>query len=301
MGNCFVNCNQSEEDSTLLAKIEEEVKFPQYSSISDSHLEILEKDNNLLRYITLVEYINLLSYYTLETANIPFDGPYKITFSYNDEFLSQNFSEELFQSFIENTILKNRELGEEETTFKEICLELFKSLKIKLKEYFGEDKKVTKRDLISLGALYCKTNSINKIKIFFDIFKNQKEIFVQSNELNEFLLSSFLISSFCLINAKKKLSQVNPTIPEFTLEELESLFQYSNLEDCINLVNYFNTNFFNKNVFYRWDQFKQKFEGENGFGWIFSSQGIRQKLQENHIDSKKGINKEIKPEINDGQ
>lgn len=301
MGNCFVNCNESEEDSTLLAKIEEEVKFPQYSSISDSHLEILEKDNNLLRYITLVEYINLLSYYTLETANIPFDGPFKITFSYKDEFLSQNFSEELFQSFIENTILKNRELGEEESTFKEICLELFKSLKIKLKEYFGEDKKITKRDLISLGTLYCKTNSINKIKIFFDIFKNQKEIFMQSNELNEFLLSSFLISSFCLINAKKKLSQVNPTIPEFTLEELESLFHYSNLEDCINLVNYFNKNFFNKNAFYRWDQFKPKFEGDNGFGWIFSSQGIRQKLQENHIESKSGINKEIKPEINDGQ
>ena len=249
MGNCFVNCKNTENESTLMAKNEEEIQFSQYSSLSDSQLEILEKDNNLFRYITLVEYINLLSYYTLETANIPFDGPYKITFSYKDEFLSQYFYEELFQNFIENTILKNRELGEQETTFKEMCLELFKSLKTKLKENYGEDKKVTKRDLICLGILFCKTNNINKIKIFFDLFKNEKEIFIQSNELNEYLLSSFLISSFCLISAKKKLSQTNPTIPEFSLEEIQSLLQNANLEDCINLVNYFNKNFFNKNIF----------------------------------------------------
>ena len=299
MGNCFVNCKNTENESTLMAKNEEEIQFSQYSSLSDSQLEILEKDNNLFRYITLVEYINLLSYYTLETANIPFDGPYKITFSYKDEFLSQYFYEELFQNFIENTILKNRELGEQETTFKEMCLELFKSLKTKLKENYGEDKKVTKRDLICLGILFCKTNNINKIKIFFDLFKNEKEIFIQSNELNEYLLSSFLISSFCLISAKKKLSQTNPTIPEFSLEEIQSLLQNANLEHCINLVNYFNKNFFNKNIFYRWDQFKQKFEDENGFGWIFSSKGIRQKLQEIRNESNNFVNQVFEPEKNE--
>ena len=299
MGNCFVNCKNTENESTLMAKNEEEIQFSQYSSLSDSQLEILEKDNNLFRYITLVEYINLLSYYTLETANIPFDGPYKITFSYKDEFLSQYFYEELFQNFIENTILKNRELGEQETTFKEMCLELFKSLKTKLKENYGEDKKVTKRDLICLGILFCKTNNINKIKIFFDLFKNEKEIFIQSNELNEYLLSSFLISSFCLISAKKKLSQTNPTIPEFSLEEIQSLLQNANLEECINLVNYFNKNFFNKNIFYRWDQFKQKFEDENGFGWIFSSKGIRQKLQEIRNESNNFVNQVFEPEKNE--
>ena len=301
MGNCFVNCKNTENESTLMAKNEEEIQFSQYSSLSDSQLEILEKDNNLFRYITLVEYINLLSYYTLETANIPFDGPYKITFSYKDEFLSQYFYEELFQNFIENTILKNRELGEQETTFKEMCLELFKSLKTKLKENYGEDKKVTKRDLICLGILFCKTNNINKIKIFFDLFKNEKEIFIQSNELNEYLLSSFLISSFCLISAKKKLSQTNPTIPEFSLEEIQSLLQNANLEECINLVNYFNKNFFNKNIFYRWDQFKQKFEDENGFGWIFSSKGIRQKLQEIRNESNNFVNQVFEPEKNEEQ
>lgn len=291
MGNCIVNCKKSENESTLLAQTEEEIEFPQYSSISDNHLECLEKENNLFRYISLVEYINLLSYYTYETATIPFEGPYKINFSYKDEFLSNFFNEELFQSFIQNTILKNREIGEEESTFMEMCAELFKSLKLKLKQYSGEeDKEVTKRDLLCLGTLFCKTNNINKIRLLFDIFKNKKELFVSSYELNEFLICSFLVSSYCLIITKKNLSQTNPTIPEYSIEDLKSLLEFSELKDCQNLVKIFNINFFlNKNGF-TWDEFLLKFKGSEGFGWIFSTKGIRQKLQENQTESQKFIN-----------
>lgn len=291
MGNCIVNCKKSENESTLLAQTEEEIEFPQYLSISDNHLECLEKENNLFRYISLVEYINLLSYYTYETATIPFEGPYKINFSYKDEFLSNFFNEELFQSFIQNTILKNREIGEEESTFMEMCAELFKSLKLKLKQYSGEeDKEVTKRDLLCLGTLFCKTNNINKIRLLFDIFKNKKELFVSSYELNEFLICSFLVSSYCLIITKKNLSQTNPTIPEYSIEDLKSLLEFSELKDCQNLVKIFNINFFlNKNGF-TWDEFLLKFKGSEGFGWIFSTKGIRQKLQENQTESQKFIN-----------
>ena len=283
MGNCCSIFHKIEFQSTLLAQNEEEIDFPSYSSISDSHLECLEKDNNILRYITLIEYLNLLSYFTLDTATVPFEGTYKISFSSKDEFLSKTFYEELFQSFIENSILKDREKGETEITFKEICMELFKSLKLKLTQHFGDkSKKITKRDLICLGTLFCKTSNISKIKILFDIFKNEKEEFSKSEELDEFLLCSFLISSYCLISAKKKLSSINPMIAELSLEDLKSMLQYAELKDCQNLVNYFNFYFFDKNSF-TWEEFKHKFEGkEDGFGWIFSSKGIRQKLQENN-------------------
>ena len=124
-----------------------------------------------------------------------------------NEFLSNYFYEELFQSFIENAILKDREVGEEETIFKEMNAELFKSLKLKLKQNYNEDisKKITKRDLISLGILFCKTSNISKIKVVFDIFKNENEEFVKSKELDEYLLCCFLISSYCMISAKKKI------------------------------------------------------------------------------------------------
>ena len=295
MGNCSVNCYKVENEQTLLAQTEEEIEFPQYSSLSDNHLECLEKDNNLFRYLSLVEYINLLSYYNLETATIPFEGPYKIHFSYKDEFLSNVIHEELFQSFIENAILRNREIGEEESTFKEMCIELFKSLKLKLRQNSGdENKNITKRDLLCLGTLFCKTNNINKIKLFFDIFKNENELFMPSEELNEFLISSFLISSYCLISAKKKLSQTNPTIPETSFEDLKKLVLYSELKDCQNLVKLFNLQFFfNKNIF-TWEEFKQKFIGIDGFGWIFSTKGIRQKLQENQNETDTFLNKLFK-------
>ena len=292
MGNCTVNCNKVENESDLLAQIEEDIQFPQYSSISDNHLECLEKQNNVLRYISLVEYINLLSYFTLETATIPFEGPYKINFSYKDEFLSNVINEEFFQSFIENTILRNREIGEEESTFKEMCTEIFNSLLLQLKQNSGdENKDITKRDLICLGTLFCKTNNINKIKLFFDLFKNEKEIFIPSENLNEFLICSFLISSYCLINAKKKLCQINPTIPEMSLEDLKTLLSNSELKDCQNLVKIFNINFFFNKKAFTWKEFKAKFIGNYGFGWIFSTKGIRQKLQENQNETDTFLNK----------
>ena len=291
MGNCFSNCNKIENENTLETTNEQEIEFPSYSSISDSHLGILEKDNNLFRYITLIEYINLLSYFTLDTATIPFDGPYKMNFSSQDEFLNEYFYEELFKSFLENTILKNREISEEEATFKEMCEELFKSLNLKLKQHYEEDNiKVTKRDLICLGILFCKANNINKMKLFFDIFKDERNVFVQSKELDEYLISSFLISSYCLISALKRLSQNNPTIPEFSLEELKNLLQYAELKDCQNLVNYFNKYFFDNKKHFTWDQFTKKFNGKNSFGWIFSTKGIRQKLQENQNEANNFIN-----------
>ena len=291
MGNCFTNCNKIENENTLVTTDEPEIEFPSYSSISDNLLEILKKDNNLFRYITLIEYINLLSYFTLDTATVPFDGPYKMTFSSQDEFLNAYFYEELFQSFLENTILKNREVGEEEATFKEMCDEIFKALKLKLKQHYGEDNiKVTKRDLICLGIFFCKGNNINKMKLFFDIFKDERNLFVQSKELDEYLITSFLISSYCLISALKRLSQNNPTIPEFSLEELKNLLQYAELKDCQNLVNYFNKYFFDNKMHFTWDQFKKKFNGKNSFGWIFSTKGIRQKLQENNNEANNFIN-----------
>ena len=281
MGACCTNLLNIEFQSTLNAKNEEEIEFPPYSSIADSHLECLEKDYNLLRYITLVEYINLLSFYTLETTDIPLESPYKILFSYKDDFLCHSFNEELFENFIANIILKNRELGETEVTFKEIYIELFKELNLKLREFFNDvNKKITKRDLIGLGILFCKTNNISKMKILFDVFKNENEEFVQSEELDEFLICCFLISYHCLISTKKKLSQINPMITEFTLEDLNAVLKYIDVKLCQKLLNNFNFYFFDKDAF-TWIQFKKKFEDKrNGFGWIFSTKGIRQKLPE---------------------
>ena len=97
------------------------------------------------------------------------------------------------------------------------------------------------------------------------------------------MLSDFLIASYCLISARNKIGKNNETIEELKKEDLVKLINCAELKDNVNLVQFFNEKFFTKESF-NWIEFKKKFEdSENGFGWIFSSKGIRRKLEENNV------------------
>ena len=97
------------------------------------------------------------------------------------------------------------------------------------------------------------------------------------------MLTDFLTGSYCLIRARNEIQKNFDTIPKLKSYELYKLDSCAGLENNVNLVKVFNNNFFNKESF-NWLEFKQKFEDkENGFGWIFSSQGIRRNLEENSI------------------
>ena len=110
----------------------------------------------------------------------------------------------------------------------------------------------------------------------------KKEI-CKSEDFDDFLLSSFLTGSYCLISARNKVGNAYNEIGKLPKEDLIKLINCAELKDCENLVNTFNNNFFVKES-YTWEDFKGKFEDlENGFGWIFSSKGIRRKLEENNI------------------
>ena len=96
-------------------------------------------------------------------------------------------------------------------------------------------------------------------------------------------MSDFLIASYCLISARNKIGKNNEKIEEIKRDDLIKLINFAELKDNQNLVKVFNESFFNKEKF-NWTEFKGKFEdSENGFGWIFSSKGIRRKLEENKV------------------
>jgi hypothetical protein len=219
-------------------------------------------------------------------------------FKYNDKFLSETINEEEFQSFIENKIFNLEELSElignnqeAASLFKQICLELYKSLKLKLNQHYNNDSIdsndsidiIKKQNLLAIGILFCACENIEKIKLIFDIFKNESNEFCKSENLNDFLLTLFLISSYCLISARNKISNTKLGIGQIEKEDLLKLIKVSELKDNENLVKIFNDSFF-KQEKYRWDQFKNKFQDiDNGFGWVLSSKGIRRKLEENNI------------------
>lgn len=284
MGIFYNNCREKNRDDEidLVEPISEEIQFPTYYSKSDSILESLN-ETNLLKYITLIEYVNLLSNITPENANNIFEGPYKMNFSYYDSqsFINSIVSDELYDNFITKRILSHRIMGESETIFKDICTEIYEILKKKIKEHYqNENAKLSKKIFISLGIFFCKGTNAFKMKLIFDLFKNAKGDLEQNKIFDEFLLSNFLIASYCLILVRKNLSRNNPLVSEISFDKIDKYMEIYNLKNCEDLVEDFNFNFFNgmKLTFY---EYKLKFKDNNGFGWIFSPEGIRQKLEEN--------------------
>ena len=275
-----------------LAPEEKEIDFKDYSSQNDQPLSLIEKKENFFNLVQLVEYINLLEQFTIESSTVLSNSIKKTKFSSKDEFLTQVISLEEFQSFIENKIFTLEDLyeltGSNQKTasiFKQICIEIYKALELKLRQHYNDQSPIIikKRNLIPIGILFCSCNNVEKIKFFFDIFKNDDEEFSKSEDLNDFLLSLFLTASYCLISARNKIGSNFDEIEELAKDDLVKLIKFSELKDCQNLVNIFNENFFVKEN-YNWKDFKGKFEDmENGFGWIFSSKGIRRKLEENNL------------------
>ena len=284
MGIFYSNCNQKEKDKDLdlAEQIDEEIKFPLYYSKSDSLFDSI-KGINLFQQITLIEYINLLSNTTLENSDTIYEGPFKINFSYYDSqnFINSYVSDELYNNFINKRILSHRKLDENETIFRDMCIEIYNILKTKLKEHYQNDNaQITKKDLISLGLFFCKGTNAYKMKLIFDLFKNNKGYLEQNEFFDEFLLCNFLIGSYILLHAKKNMGGNNQIISEIPSVEIDKFMEIYDLNNCENLLKEFNLCFFNgmKLTFY---EYNRNFKDSNGFGWMFFPEGIRQKLEEN--------------------
>ena len=278
-----------------LAPLEKEISIKDYYSENDKQLEIIETKFNFFSYVQLVEYANLLEEFSFETSTLVTDEPMRTNFNSNDLFLTKEMSSEEFQSFIENKIFNLEEIyeilsnnKEIATIFKLICIEIYKALEEKLEYSKIENKKtglINKRNLLAIGILFCSCENIEKIKLFFDIFKNNKEEFCKSDNLDDFLLTLFLISSYCLISVRININNDKLGIEKVSKDDLIKLLNIFELENCRNLVAKFNDKFFGQEEgCYKWENFRKKFEDiENGFGWVISSKGIRRKLEENNI------------------
>ena len=270
---------------SLAPSNEPEISLQKYTSPNDSSYEDIETKYNVLTYIKLIDYMNLLENFTLETATVQFPGELKTQFSRKDAFLSQEINVDEFQSFIENKLYKINEIkdlrGNNEemmNIFKQIAKNIFDGLQLKLRQNFKDDSyNMTKKNLIPLGVIFCASNVIGKVKLIFDLFKNEENKFTKSDELNLYLLSSFLTCSYCIINARQKYSKMNN-------DDLMKCIRVSELKDSQNLVKVFNEKFFDKKKELTWEEFKEKFnKKDEGFQWLLSSKGTRKLLEENNV------------------
>ena len=290
-------CNKRKSDNILGESYapsgEKEISAQKYISKSDQFFTEIETKYNILSYIQLVEYMNLLEDYSLETASVTFEGKMRTDFSSKDAFLTYVMSYDEFHSFLENKILKLTEINELSekneimvNTFFAVFKEIYTSLEVKLKQHYNENSndRITKKTLIPFGILFTISNVVGKIKLLFDLFKNEEGRFAKSDDFDDYLLCSFLICSYCMISARRKITSTNPNIPEMSKEELIRCLNVCELKDSENLVEVFNNTFFEKKDSYSWNEFKEKFlDKENGFQWILTTKGIRKMLEDHNV------------------
>ena len=179
-----------------LAPEEKEIVLKDYSSPNDELLNILESTHNYFTQVQLVDFVNLLEQFSLETSGVITDEPMHSNFSSKDEFLFKSLTLEEFQSFIENKILILEDISnsikkEDIKIFNQFCNEMYQTLESKLKEHYNNNensfKLIKKRNILAFGILFCDCENIEKIKLFFDIIKDdEKNEFCKSDELNDF-------------------------------------------------------------------------------------------------------------------
>lgn len=289
-------CKETQsENENILAPEEKEVAFASYASSNDKMLQKAEVYYNLLTHLQLIYFVNQLETFTIETATLSTNENLKTNFSSKDEFLGKEMSIDEFQSFIENRILKQKQLysmaGEDEklsTLFKEEFLEIYKSLELKLSQNAkakGQGQvKLTKKHILAMGLLFCKSSNIGKLKLLFDILSDDKKQFTKSEAIDELIMSLFLISSYCMITARVKIGKNNSKLPELSKEELKQAINVSELKDNQALLKYFNESFFAEKTSYSFEEFKAKFEDkESGYGWLLSSKGNRKMLETHNV------------------
>jgi hypothetical protein len=286
MGCCVSDSYKNLEN--ILAIGEQEVTFEIYSSNIDKILEPIESVYNILKDISLIEYVNFLDGFLI---NIPFFdyNNLKINFSSNEKFLFEKILLSDFEEIItkkifvayesKETIIKKEYIF---PIFQNICQIIYKSLEEKLTLYYKKKKYIIKRNILCLGFVYCQSSNIGKIRLFFDLFsKNGK--FEQSKDLNDFLISLFIIVSTSIIKARIELSSKHK-IPKLKENELNMTYRISELKESENLLKYFNNNFFKDKKSFEYSEFREKFiNKDDTYDWIFSPNGIRYKLEHNNF------------------
>jgi hypothetical protein len=286
---------RSTQNKAHLAPQEQEISFPSYSSPNDKLFSALETTYNYFKHITFADYTILLINFTIETATLS-DQQLILPKSINkkEPFYSTTFDYDLFQSFIEHKLLKRPELYElaknEESIclFKDFCLEMYKALQVKVLQYFGDKNPnlMIKAYVFGFGLLYCTSTNIEKVKFLFDLFVNENKMFIQCQELDEFLFALFILPSYAMLATRRKLGggSSNGKISEMEVEDVKKVLDTSEFKDAKYLVTVFNNEFFNGKKELTYEEYKEKFtRGKDGFGWIFSAKGIRDALIKNNV------------------
>ena len=295
-------CGKKAQATSNLIETEKEITLPSYKSDGDKYYDLQENKYNFLRKINFEDFLYSLVHFSNENATLEDDyQKANINFSMEEPFFCELFSNDIFQSFLENKILKHKAIyaiaGNDEkmtSIFKEGFLAANYGLGVKLAQNAKElgdtnaDKNsiIKKGDAIAYGILFCVGANYVKIRALFNLFKKD-EILKDSEKLDEFLLSLFIIAGYGMASARNKLSKFDE-IGGIEKEKFKELINTSELKDSQNMVQITKKMLFGQDlsVSLNYQNFKDKFElndKDNSLAFLLSPSGCRYMQQKNNV------------------
>jgi hypothetical protein len=295
-------CGKKEQTPSNLIETEKEVTIPTYKSDADKYYDAQENKFNYFKKINFADFLYSLVHFSNENATI--EESYEkanVDFSMNDTFFTELFSTDIFQSFLENKILKHKSILEEvleneqvSIIFKETFLTVNNGLGLKLSqneqskgvEEVDKNTIVKKGNALAYGILYCGGPNYVKVRALFNIFKENDKIKTSDNFSN-FLLSVFIIASYGMASARNKLSKFEE-IGGIDKEQLKKLLDTSELKDSQNLVTVTNGLIFGPDLSssLSYEEFRQLFENDSkkrSLFFLLNPSGVRYMLQKNNV------------------
>lgn len=289
-------CPKSQQVVAQEIETEKEITFPAFNSKGDKDFSKLETNYNLLRDMSFADYVMSLTQFSMDNATVPDDYSNRPkSYSRSAPYYNEHLSSDLFQSFIENKILKHPQIytkaGENETLagiFKQNLLNIQKGLITKLDSHkkaqnLEPDKECFKKShAMAIGLIYCSGSNVSKVRFLFNLFQENDSL-APSEEFKDFLLSLFLIPSYSLLYSRNKLASQSE-IGEFPKDKMKELLDCCELKDSVNLVEVACKEIFISEQGIRYSQFKELFERkESSLGWILTAKGIRENLEKNNV------------------
>jgi len=287
-------CSKQTQSISNPLSTEKEISICSYKSNADDTLKLQENKFNYLNKINFADFLYSLANYSNENATIEFKyDDVNIDFKITSPTFSDDFGPDVFQSFIENRILKHDNIYNAKieesliSIFKDNLIQNVTALNLKLKQSHTDDSNFTgvkKSNVIPYGLLYCVGANTVKIKAIFNLF-GDNGIIKKSDAFDDFLLSLFLIASYCSISARNKLGKYD-TFGQISKENLKELLNTSELKDCQNLVTVTNKLIFGEDlsISLTYEQFKEKFKGqENAISYLLNPSGVRYLLEKNNV------------------
>ena len=295
-------CAKKTQSTSNMIETEKEISLPSYKSDGDKYYESQENKFNFFRKLNFADYLYSLVHFSSENATLEdnYDKA-NVNVSMEEPFFCELFSNDIFQSFIENKILKHKAIyelaGSNEkmvSIFKEtflaanngLGLKLAQSAKEKGDENADKNSIIKKGDAIAYGLLYCAGANYIKIRALFNLFKKDDQL-KPSDKFDEFLLSIFIISSYGMVSARNKLSKFEE-VGEIEKDKLKELIGTSELKDCQNMVEVTKKMLFGQDlsVGLSYQNFKDKFEvndKDNSLAFLLTSSGVRYMIQKNNL------------------